>query len=134
MAKKILSIDDEPALLNLFQVALGHKGYQVLTADNVEDGLRIAEQHDFALIMLDMRMRGESGLAAYTELRRRQQTPVLFVTGDPSALTENSGADPDQWRREIKEGNAAILLKPFDIQTLYDRVEALINRVRPTIL
>ena len=132
MATKILSIDDEPALLRLFQVALGHKGYEVLTADNVEDGLRIAEQNDLALIMLDVRMRDKSGLIAFRELRKRRQTPVLFVTGDPSALVDTSSADPEPWRREIDEGKSAILFKPFDVQMLYDKVEALIKRSAPT--
>ena len=131
MATKILSIDDEPALLNLFRAALNHKGYDVFTADNVDEGLRMLEQNDMALIMLDVRMRERSGLTVYRELRRRRNTPVLFVTGDATAFSDEANADSGLWQREIECGNADILYKPFNIQTLYDKVESLISRSTP---
>ena len=124
--KKILSIDDEPALLELFRAALSLKGHQVFVAGTVKEGLRILEEQDISLILLDIHMPERDGFDIYRELRQRRQTPVLFVTGDARAFADARG-HADFPGEEIGGEQAHLLLKPFDVQTLYDRVDALIG-------
>lgn len=119
---QILSIDDEPAILQLFQAALGHRGYIVFTTTSVDEGLRIVEEKDISLVMLDVHLPGGSGFDLYQEFRRRRPVPVLFVTGDATVCSGDRALD-----QEMASGNAALLLKPFDIQTLYDRIDAVLR-------
>jgi DNA-binding response OmpR family regulator len=119
---QILSIDDEPAILQLFQAALSHRGYIVFTTTSVDEGLKIAEEKDISLVMLDVHLPNRSGFDLYQDFRRRRPVPVLFVTGDATVCSGDASLD-----HEIAAGNAAILLKPFDIQTLYDRIDMVLH-------
>jgi two-component system, OmpR family, alkaline phosphatase synthesis response regulator PhoP len=84
MAKqKILIIDDEKDLLMLLEERLSSVGYDVLTADNGEDGIRLAEEKKPDMIILDILMPGISGTDVAEALKadpRSKNIPIIFLT------------------------------------------------------
>ncbi|WP_396612381.1 response regulator transcription factor [Haloferax sp. S1W] len=80
----VLAVDDEPALTTLYEAWLRAE-YDVCTATDGEEALRIVETHDIDIVMLDREMPGRSGVDVLHELRDRgHDFPVVMVTGvDP---------------------------------------------------
>jgi DNA-binding NtrC family response regulator len=85
-ALRVLVVDDDPGLLNLFSQILRKEGYDLATADNARDALRLIDEcpHRPHLLISDVEMPGMSG----TELARRMaaehsDVPVLLMSGSP---------------------------------------------------
>lgn len=124
----ILSIDDEPELLKCFQDALQHRGFQVLTTTDPDEGIRLArETADVALLLLDIKMPKKSGFEVYREIRAFRNLPVLFITAYPKSFTTDSDEVVRLWREEFADGRTDILYKPFELTTLFEKVESLIG-------
>ncbi len=78
---KILWADDEIDLLKIHILLLREKGFEVITANNGDDAIELAEQHNFDIIFLDENMPGLSGLEALTQIKAIiPSTPVVMVT------------------------------------------------------
>ena len=125
--KKLLSIDDEPAILDCLRQALAHHGYDIAVTDDPEEGLRIFREEDIALALLDIKMPGKSGFEIYREMRAEKAVPVLFVTAYPRSFNAESDEVMRMWKEEFADGTTDIIYKPFDLKDLFDKVEALIG-------
>lgn len=80
---KILVVDDEPKSLYALQELLGALGQELLVAQSGEEALKLALRHDFAVILLDVRMPGMDGFETAKLIRGRErssQTPIIFLT------------------------------------------------------
>ncbi|MBV8030692.1 MAG: response regulator, partial [Betaproteobacteria bacterium] len=80
---KILVVDDEPKSLYALQELLGALGQELLVAQSGEEALKLALKHDFAVILLDVRMPGMDGFETARMIRGRErssQTPIIFLT------------------------------------------------------
>ena len=83
---KVLVIDDNVQLLELYREMLGDRGYEVLTADLGETGLQLARIHEPDCIMLDIQMSDMDGLDVLQELTQHDSSiPIIIITGFPSA-------------------------------------------------
>lgn len=83
MPKKILVVDDEPNVAHLIQLRLKANGFDVVTASDGADGLRIAKECRPDLILLDVQMPEMDGFKVLSELRKDPQTapiPVVMLT------------------------------------------------------
>ena len=126
--KKILAIDDEPGILTCLKNALSAHGYHILVTNDPEEGLSLLrEDEDIVLSMLDIRMPGKNGFEIYQELRTFRQIPVLFVTAYPRSFSTNSDEVVEMWKNEFADGTTDIIYKPFDLNSLYSKVEGLIG-------
>ena len=126
--KKILSIDDEPAVLKCLSDALRKRGYDIMVTSSPDEGLKILkETEDIALLLLDVKMPGKSGFEVYREFRQFRDVPVLFVTAYPESFAAVSEPVAEMWRNQFVDGVTDIVYKPFDLQTLFEKVEALIG-------
>ncbi len=76
---KLLVIDDDSGLRKSLSLILSDAGYQVLIASGGEEGLRIAEAENPALILCDVRMPGMGGLEFLEEHRKRNGTGLVLV-------------------------------------------------------
>ena len=101
MAAKILLVDDEPAQLELLRYNLEKAGFETLQAENGQDAILLAEEHEPDLVVLDWMMPEASGIDVCRELRSRAQTrllPIIMVSargeeGDRgAAAAERPGA------------------------------------------
>lgn len=125
--KTLLSIDDEPAMLEVLSDLLSKSGYRVLTSTNAEDGLRIFRENTIDLVLLDIHLPRRGGFSIYREIMSHRHVPVLFVTGFPKSFTATSSEVDSLWKNEFMEGITDILYKPFSIDLLFEKVESLIG-------
>lgn len=79
MTKKILVVDDEGNILKLYGRELRDEGYEVMTAYNARDGLRIFKEERPDLVILDIRLPGMDGLEAMSHMLHMDRTvPVVL--------------------------------------------------------
>jgi len=126
--KKILSIDDEPMILECIREALQREGYDIETTSNPEEGLRrLKEEPGIDLALLDIKMPGKSGFDIYREYRAVRKIPAIFVTAYPASFNAQLDDVVEMWQNEFADGTTDIVYKPFDLTTLFDKIEALIG-------
>jgi CheY-like chemotaxis protein len=79
---RILVIDDDPWVLNIFQQILEAEGHEVCTAVNGQDGLDLFRQHPADLIITDMVMPVKDGLKMIMELDQEfPNVPTIAISG-----------------------------------------------------
>jgi two-component system sensor histidine kinase/response regulator len=122
--KTILVVDDEPAIRLGLAATLKRQGYSVITAEDGSDGILKATQTLPDLILSDVMMPNMNGF----ELRRKLGTvpslasiPFIFLTARTASEDRITG---------IREGADDYVTKPFVIEELLVRVEAVLRRVR----
>ncbi len=120
----ILVVDDEEALTDLVSSALRFAGYDVHTESNGFDALRAVKAESPDLIVLDVNMPELDGFEVCRRLRRDGvQTPVIFLTARD---------DIDDLRVGFRQGGDDYLTKPFSLEELGLRIEALLRRAGAT--
>jgi two-component system response regulator PfeR len=124
---RILSIEDDLVLGAYVHEHLGRSGFQVTWCQNGHEGLAVAREHAFDVVLMDILLPGLDGLSVLTQLRQSHSTPVLLM----SAL----GAEEDRISG-FRLGADDYLPKPFSMVELRVRIEAILRRValdrRPT--
>lgn len=129
MNMRILLVDDEVRLADGLSRGLEAEGMVVDMAHNGLDGLKLAMNADYDVIVLDVMMPQMSGYRVCQALRADENwTPVLFLTAKDGEWDEVEGLDTggDDW-----------LTKPFSFPVLVARIRALARRQareRPTVL
>jgi two-component system, OmpR family, alkaline phosphatase synthesis response regulator PhoP len=122
MSNAILVIEDNAALAAGIRSNLEFEGYAVTVAATGREGLRLAQQGDFALILLDLMLPDIDGFRVLREARDAGvDTPVLILT----AL----GDEADKVRG-FRFGADDYVTKPFGLMELLARVDALLRRSR----
>jgi two-component system OmpR family response regulator len=127
--KKIVSIDDEPMMLKCLEKVLEGHGYTLLTTSDPDVGIKaIIEDPDVCLALLDVKMPKKNGFEIYEEIRKTRKIPVLFVTAYPKSFSAKSDDIVEMWKTGFADGTTDIIYKPFDLTTLYEKVEGLIGK------
>ena len=121
--KRILIIEDELNVVNLLQINLEAEGYEVLTAYNGQEGLEMIRSNDVDLAICDVMMPELDGFELCRIVREDQSIdilPFIFLTAKSDIPEKidgfNAGADD-------------YMTKPFHIDELLARVNAILNRV-----
>ncbi len=118
--KKVLVVEDDPAIRRGLVDALEFAGYAVLEAADGETGLEAAVGADCDLVLLDLVLPGPDGLSILREARAARPTlPVIILTarGAEDDRVEGLGLGADDY-----------VAKPFSIKELLARVEAVLRR------
>ena len=77
----ILIVDDEKNYLVVLEALLGPEGYEIITADNARNALRLARESDVDLIITDMKMPGMNGMELLEECQKiKPELPVIMMT------------------------------------------------------
>ena len=121
MARTILVVDDDPAMLDFLRQRLTPEGFTVSTSLTGEDGIRQATALQPDLILLDLRMPLADGVAVCKALRANPKTeriPILVVTGVLS---------PAQLEESMTSGADDFVSKPVDIADLLIRIRAMLE-------
>ena len=116
---KLLVIEDEPKLAEYLRKGLSEEGYVVDVAQDGIDGLHLAMEGDYALVLLDGMLPGIYGLAVLAALRQSRQTPVLMLT---------ARGEVEDRVRGLQSGADDYLVKPFAFSELVARVQVLLRR------
>lgn len=119
MEDQILIADDDPSILMLISDVLTDAGMQVRTVASGEEALRAVGEETFSLIILDIMMKGISGLEVCAAIRDKVSCPILFLSAKDSAhdIIEGLGLGADDY-----------LTKPFAIDELVARIKAHLRR------
>lgn len=117
---KILIVDDDPRLRDLLRRYLGENGLNVLVSENGEAMKRLWVREHFDVLILDLMMPGEDGLAILKRLRaEKDMTPVIMLTA--------RGEDVDRILG-LELGADDYLGKPFNPRELLARIHAVLRR------
>lgn len=116
----VLAIEDDPVLGAFVHDQLDRCGFHVTWCQNGADGLARARRGAFDVVLMDILLPGMNGLDILAHLRREQTTPIILM----SAL----GAEADRITG-FRNGADDYLPKPFSVDELCVRIEALLRRV-----
>ena len=117
---KILIAEDEPKTGNYLRRGLSEAGYVVDLVDNGLDGLHLAVDGGYDLIILDVMLPGMDGWQVLRNLRTGgQETPVLFLTAKDHVEDRVKG---------LELGADDYLVKPFSFSELLARVRTILRR------
>lgn len=121
----ILIVDDEPAFLDSLSTILTHE-FDVRTALNCLEALKIMDSVDISLVLIDLQMPGMGGVECIQKLRFfNNKTPVLVLTGNSSHEIAKECANLDI---------QGYLEKPLHVDTLINRIRKVVGRVDRDIL
>ena len=121
-AAHVLVVDDDRRIRALLSRFLSTNGYRVTTASNAAEARTALGNLVFDLIVLDVMMPGESGLAFAQSLRKTSQVPILMLT----AL-----AEANDRVRGLETGVDDYLSKPFETRELLLRIASILRRIAP---
>ena len=93
MDGNILLVDDDVSILLLVSDVLEENGMNVVTARSGEEAVRLMEGQSFDLILLDIMMKGLSGLDVCRKIRSRVSCPILFLSAKDSVKDIVAGLD-----------------------------------------
>ncbi len=119
MPGRILVIDDEFQITRVLRAALSAQGYDVRTANDPEEGLRLFHDWPPDLVITDLMMPGLSGVEVCRTIRSRGATPVLVLSVREHERSKVEALDA---------GADDYVTKPFSIQELLARVRAHLRR------
>jgi two-component system copper resistance phosphate regulon response regulator CusR len=119
---RLLVVEDEVKLAEYLRKGLTEEGYVVDVAHNGVDGLHLAMEGDYDLLVLDGMLPGIDGLGLLAALRQSKQTPVLMLTARIRVEDRVKG---------LQGGADDYLLKPFAFSELVARIQVLLRRSRP---
>ena len=124
--QKILIVDDTKDILLVVSRRLESWGYEPLTAESGEEGLRLAEEHVPALVLLDImmpKMKGRDVCARLKSNPKTQHIPVIFLTALGLADHIKAGLDL---------GAEDYIVKPFEPAQLKERIAICLARHKTT--
>lgn len=119
---RILVVEDEVKTADYLRKGLGESGYLVEVALNGLDGQHLVQESEFDLIILDVMLPGLDGWQLLQIIRRKSQTPVLFLTARDAVEDRVKG---------LELGADDYLIKPFSYAELLARVRTLLRRGPP---
>ena len=116
---KALIVEDETKTGDYLRKGLSENGFVVDLANNGIDGLHLALTGEYDIIVLDVTMPGKDGWTVLQELRRSQETPVIFLTARDKVEDRVKG---------LELGADDYLVKPFAFSELLARIRTLLRR------
>ncbi|WGS54902.1 heavy metal response regulator transcription factor (plasmid) [Paraburkholderia sp. D15] len=119
---RLLVVEDEPKTAAYLKKGLEESGYSVDVANDGLQGLVLAQEKEYDVIVLDVMLPGLDGWSVVKALRRTRATPVLFLTARD---------DVDDRVRGLESGADDYLVKPFAFVEMLARVRTLARRGPP---
>jgi DNA-binding response OmpR family regulator len=120
--KKILIIEDDPAIQTALQASLSEDGYDVFKASDGIEGFKQAKNPSIDLILLDIMLPGKDGMEICSALRREGiNTLVMMLTSKNEEIDKVLG---------LEIGADDYMTKPFSIRELKARIKALLRRTQ----
>jgi two-component system, OmpR family, response regulator len=111
---RVLLVDDEVAFANNLHKLLSKRGYATTVANDGESALRVVEENDFDVIVLDLKMPGLDGIETLKQVKRRKPfVEVIILTGHGSV---DSGIEG------MQHGAFDYAMKPIVLEDLLERI------------
>ena len=117
---KILLVEDEENIASFVKMELEYEGYKVEVCDDGVKGLELSMENEYDLILLDLMLPKLNGLEVCRRLRKVKNTPIIMLTARDDVMDKVTG---------FQTGADDYVSKPFAIEELLARIEALLRRV-----
>jgi two-component system OmpR family response regulator len=108
MAKRVLVVDDEPSIRQLFELVLGEAGYEVVTAGDGAAAVARAREQPVDVVFLDIQLPDAHGSEVFAQLKELRPPPVVCVL---TAMTASDHDRLDDYVRLIRLGAEDLLLR-----------------------
>ncbi|SFN78349.1 DNA-binding response regulator, OmpR family, contains REC and winged-helix (wHTH) domain [Chitinophaga sp. YR627] len=119
---KVLLIEDEWQLGQIVKDSLEMRGFEMLYAADGKEGLRLYQEHQPDVVVLDIMMPNMDGFTVTTEIRKLDKTtPIIFLTAKSQTTDVVKG---------FELGGNDYLKKPFSMDELIVRIKALLERFK----
>jgi CheY-like chemotaxis protein len=118
----VLIVEDNEKNRKLIRDLLQAKGYQTIETDSAEEGIKLAEERNPALILMDVQLPGMDGITAMKQLKAvpiTRKIPVMAITA--SAMTYNRES-------MLAEGFDGYQIKPFNLGEFLADVARLVSQ------
>lgn len=115
---RILVVDDDPDVLELFSMALTSEGAIVTTADDGDEAISLMMTSKPQVVVLDMMLPRRSGLLVFERIQEESDPPAVLM------VTANEGRRHKAYAENL--GVGAYLIKPVAMERLFDTVESLL--------
>jgi DNA-binding NtrC family response regulator len=116
---RILLIDDEPLVLDMYEHVLQTAGHEVITAGNSFEAIKTIREEPIDMVICDVRLHPFDGFEIMERAQEQHpQLPVILMTGSPRPGDEE----------RLKGRNTVYLLKPISLQILEEIVNELLRQ------
>jgi DNA-binding response OmpR family regulator len=113
----VLVVDDDPSIIELVETTLREEGYTTSKATSIAEAVRVFEEGDFGLAVLDIYLPDGTGLELAARIREKNpRLPVIIMTGTP---------DSENISQSVSIEVDAYLIKPIEIENLISLVQEL---------
>lgn len=120
--KTLLLVEDDIALSKSLTIALQKKDYHVITVHCCKDAYIKFQEECIQVIILDIQLPDGNGIQLCKDIRKTSKVPILFLTASDSEEKIVEG---------LNSGGDDYMVKPFRIQELYARLNAIMRRHLP---
>ncbi len=117
--EKILIVEDDDNILNIVNYNLKNFGYETKVAKNGVDGLKLAQDEDFDIVLLDVNMPLMDGFEVCSKIREFSNVPIIMLTAKAEECDKITG---------LEVGADDYVTKPFSINELAARIKAHLRR------
>lgn len=117
--EEILVVDHDESSRQLIQSYLLKHNYKVLLAENGVEGLRLHQEHQPHLVLVETHLPDRNGFTVGRQIRRSSDTPVIYLS---------SNAEPEIMIKGFALGADDFVIKPFDTNVLIARIGAVLRR------
>jgi two-component system, OmpR family, response regulator VicR len=119
MEKKILVVDDEKPIADILQFNLKKEGFDVHCAHDGNEALKLVEELQPDLILLDIMLPQRDGMEVCREVRKKYEIPIIMLTAKDSEIDKVLG---------LELGADDYVTKPFSTREIIARVKANLRR------
>ncbi|MDR1570267.1 MAG: response regulator transcription factor [Oscillospiraceae bacterium] len=119
MAKRLLLVDDEPLILKGLKYSLEQDGYEVDSASDGEEAMRMFSNRLYDLILLDVMLPEINGIEVCQRIRERSNVPIIMLTAKGEDMDKILG---------LEYGADDYMTKPFNILEVKARVKSILRR------
>ena len=124
---RIIIIDDDPDINNLFKIYLEHDGFQVDSYTDPIDALYYFKKDEYDLILLDLKMPQINGIAMFQALKKTDENvTICLITADISYL--------EQLKEKIPNIEKYVIYKPILLRNLKDKINELVSEKSNKVL
>ena len=117
---RILTVDDEPSLIELLSMAMRYEGWDVHTAASGSEAVKVAREVRPDALVLDMMLPNFDGLEVMRRIRTEQpDVPVIFLTAKDGVSDRING---------LTAGGDDYVIKPFSLEEVIARLRGLLRR------
>ncbi len=119
MEKRILLVDDEPLILKGLKFSLEQEGYEILTAADGEEALKVFEGNSVDLVLLDVMLPKLDGIQVCQRIREQSNVPIIMLTAKGEDMDKILG---------LEYGADDYMTKPFNILEVKARIKTILRR------